>query len=166
MLVADCLKTAKNIGFKLLQFNAVVETNTHARHLYEKMGFRQLGTIPNGFRMKDGHYENICPYYIELDGVPKNKPRCSVINNEAFLSNDSRFTSFTYGDTVIRFKTSDKLEKYTKIIEWDHGYIVVNAVYNGVEVEEYIDLIPILENLCIEPDEFLKNIEKVSIRYD
>lgn len=29
-------------------------------------GFRQIGTIPQGFRMKDGHYEDICPYYHEL----------------------------------------------------------------------------------------------------
>lgn len=65
-LVRDCMRKAKECGFLILQFNAVVETNTHARHLYEKMGFRQLGVIPNGFRMKDGHYENICPYYIEL----------------------------------------------------------------------------------------------------
>lgn len=65
-LVLDCIKTAKSIGFRVLQFNAVVETNTHARHLYERIGFHQLGVIPNGFRMKDGHYENICPYYIEL----------------------------------------------------------------------------------------------------
>lgn len=65
-LVRDCIRKAKECGFLILQFNAVVETNTHARHLYEKMGFRQLGVIPNGFRMKDGHYENICPYYIEL----------------------------------------------------------------------------------------------------
>ncbi len=50
----------------ILQFNAVVESNIHARHLYERIGFRQLGVIPKGFRMKDGHYENICPYYIEL----------------------------------------------------------------------------------------------------
>ena len=50
----------------ILQFNAVVETNTHARHLHERIGFRQLGVIPKGFRMKDGHYENICPYYIML----------------------------------------------------------------------------------------------------
>lgn len=65
-LVRDCIRKAKECGFLILQFNAVVETNAHARHLYEKMGFRQLGVIPNGFRMKDGHYENICPYYIEL----------------------------------------------------------------------------------------------------
>ena len=66
LLVKDCLENAKRLGFGVLQFNAVVETNIHARHLYERLGFKQLGTIPKGFRMKDGHYENICPYYHEL----------------------------------------------------------------------------------------------------
>ena len=65
-LVTDCLKRGKELGFRVLQFNAVVESNVHARHLYERLGFVQLGTIPGGFRMKDGHYENICPYYHEL----------------------------------------------------------------------------------------------------
>lgn len=65
-LVMDCLVQAKQHGFGVLQFNAVVATNTHARHLYERLGFTQLGTIPKGFRMKDGHYEDICPYYHEL----------------------------------------------------------------------------------------------------
>ncbi len=65
-LVIDCLNIAGELGFKILQFNAVVETNIHARHLYERLGFKQLGTIPGGFRMKDDHYENICPYYHEL----------------------------------------------------------------------------------------------------
>lgn len=65
-LVSDCLVQGKEHGFRVLQFNAVVATNIHARHLYERLGFTQLGTIPNGFRMKDGHYEDICPYYREL----------------------------------------------------------------------------------------------------
>lgn len=65
-LVLDCLKKGKELGFRLLQFNAVAENNIHARHLYERLGFKPLGTIPGGFRMKDGHYENICPYYREL----------------------------------------------------------------------------------------------------
>lgn len=65
-LVKDCLIQGKRLGFSILQFNAVVESNIHARHLYERLGFIQLGRIPNGFRMKDGHYENICPYYREL----------------------------------------------------------------------------------------------------
>lgn len=66
LLVTDCLAQARAHGFGILQFNAVVESNVHARHLYERLGFRQLGTIPGGFRMKDGHYENICPYYREV----------------------------------------------------------------------------------------------------
>ena len=28
----------------------------------EKLGFKQLGTIPNGFRLKNREYANICPY--------------------------------------------------------------------------------------------------------
>ena len=65
-LVRDCLGAAKALGFRILQFNAVVESNARARRLYEKLGFHQLGVIPGGFRMSDGHYENICPYSIEL----------------------------------------------------------------------------------------------------
>ena len=65
-LVTDCLVQAKKLGFKIMQFNAVVKTNANARHLYEKLGFIQLGTIKGGFKMKDGHYEDICPYYKEL----------------------------------------------------------------------------------------------------
>ena len=65
-LVFDSIRKARALGFHILQFNAVVESNTHARHLYERIGFQQLGVIPGGFRMKDGKYENICPYYYEL----------------------------------------------------------------------------------------------------
>ncbi|MCD8396433.1 MAG: GNAT family N-acetyltransferase [Lachnospiraceae bacterium] len=65
-LVSDCLVQGKAHGFRVMQFNAVVASNTHARHLYERLGFVQLGVIPGGFRMKDGHYEDICPYYHEL----------------------------------------------------------------------------------------------------
>lgn len=66
-LVMDCLKQGKIHGYRILQFNAVVASNIHARHLYERLGFIQLGVIPGGFRMKDGHYEDICPYYHELE---------------------------------------------------------------------------------------------------
>ena len=62
-LVRDCLARAGERGFRILQFNAVVATNTAARRLYERLGFRQLGVIPGGFRMKDGRYADICPYY-------------------------------------------------------------------------------------------------------
>lgn len=65
-LVRDCLEQAGRHGFRILQFNAVVESNLAARHLYERLGFRQLGVIPGGFRRRDGRYENICPYFREV----------------------------------------------------------------------------------------------------
>ncbi|MEG2144956.1 MAG: GNAT family N-acetyltransferase [Oscillospiraceae bacterium] len=65
-LVADSIIEGKSHGFSILQFNAVVAANIHARHLYERLGFTQLGVIKKGFRMKDGHFEDICPYFIEL----------------------------------------------------------------------------------------------------
>jgi hypothetical protein len=86
--------------------------------------------------------------------------------NEAILSSDEQFTSFTFNGIKVRFRTSSSLEKYTKVLEWDKGYIVVMAKYKGTgEEEEYIDLIPILENLYIDADEFLKPIKKVRIEY-
>ncbi len=84
----------------------------------------------------------------------------------AILSSDRNFTSFTYDHHVIRFRTSSRLERYTKVMEWVHGYLVVMAKYEGMEeIEEYIDLIPILENLYFDADEFLKPIKKVGIVY-
>lgn len=65
-LVKDSLVQGKHYDFTILQFNAVVATNTFARQLYERLGFVQLGVIPGGFRMKDGHYEDIYPYYYLL----------------------------------------------------------------------------------------------------
>lgn len=66
LLVTDCLKKAKELGYKILQFNAVVATNTSALALYKKLGFVQLGVIPGGFLMKDGHYEDIIVHYHTL----------------------------------------------------------------------------------------------------
>ena len=65
-LVLDCLAQAKVKGFRVMQFNAVVANNTHALHLYERIGFKKLGVIPQGFRMPDGHYEDIIPHYYVL----------------------------------------------------------------------------------------------------
>lgn len=65
-LVRDCIAQARALGFRILQFNAVVHSNVPARSLYEKIGFTALGTIPGGFLMPDGHYEDIVPYYLAL----------------------------------------------------------------------------------------------------
>lgn len=66
ILVRHCMAKAKELGFGVLQFNAVVRTNESALKLYKKLGFTQLGVIPKGFLMKDGLYEDIIPHYISL----------------------------------------------------------------------------------------------------
>lgn len=49
-LCTEALRWAGEEGFRAMQFNAVVESNTHAVKLYESLGFRVIGTIPEGFR--------------------------------------------------------------------------------------------------------------------
>lgn len=66
LIVKDSINRARALGFRILQFNAVVATNIHARHLYQRLGFKELGTIPGGFRMPDGSFEDIVPQFICL----------------------------------------------------------------------------------------------------
>ena len=65
-LVRDSMQSARDLGFRILQFNAVVASNEGALRLYSKLGFTQLGTIPGGFMMKDGSYADIIPHWIAL----------------------------------------------------------------------------------------------------
>ena len=44
-LVRHCMETARDLGFRVLQFNAVVRTNTPALALYRRLGFVQLSVI-------------------------------------------------------------------------------------------------------------------------
>jgi L-amino acid N-acyltransferase YncA len=65
-LVRDSLRMAREAGFRIMQFNAVVSTNKAAIHLYEKIGFKRLGVIPEGFLLGDGSYTDILLYYYYL----------------------------------------------------------------------------------------------------
>ena len=83
----------------------------------------------------------------------------------AYLSNNGEYTTFTFGGRTLTFLTSKSLERYTSIKEWDNGYLVVMAKYTTrpTEEEEYIDLVPILENLHMNVDEFLNPIQHVEV---
>lgn len=48
-MVRYALDWAREQGFSGMQFNAVVETNTSAVKLYERLGFRIIGTVPGAF---------------------------------------------------------------------------------------------------------------------
>lgn len=65
-LVKDCLKIAHEKKFKILQFNAVVASNIHAIHLYERLGFTKLGKVPSGFLLPNENYEDIYLFYHEV----------------------------------------------------------------------------------------------------
>ncbi len=65
-LVTHCIAMCRELSFGILQFNAVVATNEAALRLYRKLGFKQLGIIPRGFRRKDGSYQDIIPHYIAI----------------------------------------------------------------------------------------------------
>jgi GNAT superfamily N-acetyltransferase len=50
------LATARHDGFRAMQFNAVVETNAAAVHLWGSLGFEILATVPEAFRHPTAGY--------------------------------------------------------------------------------------------------------------
>ena len=86
----------------------------------------------------------------------------------AYLSSVGRYTIFKFRDQRLKFIAPYSLERYRTVTHWDDGYIVVMTKYAHAaeEVEEYIDLRPILDELCMDKEEFLQPIRKVEVRYD
>ena len=87
--------------------------------------------------------------------------------HEAILTSAGGFTAFSFGGYNIRFKAPYSLERYTDVVKWENGYLVVMAKYrhHSEPEEEYIDLKPILNGLYIDCDAFLKPIKSVRIAY-
>lgn len=102
--------------------------------------------------------------FFEIVWYDKTKGADSM-NDIATLGNAAGFSVFSFGNHVIRFKAPYSLERYTSVKEWDNGYLVVMAKYrhNSQPEEEYIDLLPILNRLYINGQEFLKPIKGVAI---
>lgn len=86
----------------------------------------------------------------------------------AILSSKNQYTIFRFGNDIFRFRAPYSLDYYSEIKEWDHGYIAVMTKYHHDQnlIEEYIDLVPILENLYYDADEYLDQIKEVKIQYD
>ena len=53
-------------GFRGVQFNAVVETNAPAVHLWQALGFRIVGTVPGAFRHRSLGYVGLHVMYLDL----------------------------------------------------------------------------------------------------
>ena len=56
----------RRTGFRAIQFNAVVETNTAAVRLWESLGFTIIGTVPGAFRLPSGEYVGLHVMYLAL----------------------------------------------------------------------------------------------------
>jgi GNAT superfamily N-acetyltransferase len=65
-LCEDMIAWARDRGFRGIQFNAVVETNTHAVKLYRSLGFEVIGTVPEAFRHPTEGYVGLHVMYLRL----------------------------------------------------------------------------------------------------
>jgi GNAT superfamily N-acetyltransferase len=57
---------AREAGFRAIQFNAVVETNAPAVHLWQSLGFRILATVPGAFSHPEHGYVGLHVMYRDL----------------------------------------------------------------------------------------------------
>jgi L-amino acid N-acyltransferase YncA len=57
---------ARAAGYRAIQFNAVVETNTGAVRLWQSLGFRILTTVPGAFDHAEHGYVGLHVMYLEL----------------------------------------------------------------------------------------------------
>ena len=67
---ADCLREARSQGYEAMQFNFVVSTNTRAVALWQRLGFRVIGTLPRAFRHGTLGFVDALVMYRELDDIP------------------------------------------------------------------------------------------------
>jgi len=61
------LELAAGLGYRGMQFNTVVSTNAVALHLWRSLGFRIVGTVPDGFRLPDG---STVSHYVMYRALP------------------------------------------------------------------------------------------------
>lgn len=60
------VRWARAGGYRGVQFNAVVETNAPAVHLWQTLGFRIVGTVPGAFRHPEHGYVGLHVMYLDL----------------------------------------------------------------------------------------------------
>src|SRR5205085_12413356 len=54
-----CLKEARRLGFRAMQFNFVVSTNGSAVKLWQTLGMKIVGTLPGAFRHPQKGYVDV-----------------------------------------------------------------------------------------------------------
>jgi L-amino acid N-acyltransferase YncA len=65
-MAEHCLSEARRIGFRAIQFNFVICTNTRAIHLWKQIGFKIVGTLPGAFRHPEKGYVDVYVMFLSL----------------------------------------------------------------------------------------------------
>ena len=65
-MAEHCLNEASRRGFRAMQFNFVISTNTTAIHLWEQLGFKIVGTLPGAFHHPRKGYVDVYVMYRSL----------------------------------------------------------------------------------------------------
>ena len=60
------IQQARELGFRAMQFNAVVATNERALALWRSLGFEVVGTVPDAFRHAGADETDLCIMYRRL----------------------------------------------------------------------------------------------------
>jgi L-amino acid N-acyltransferase YncA len=65
-MAEHCLSEARRMGFRAMQFNFVVSTNTRAIYLWDQLGFKIVGTLPGAFRHPEKGFVDVYVMYRSL----------------------------------------------------------------------------------------------------
>jgi L-amino acid N-acyltransferase YncA len=65
-MAKHCLSEARRLGFRAMQFNFVVSTNTSAIHLWQQLGFKIVGTLRGAFRHPEKGYVDVYVMFCSL----------------------------------------------------------------------------------------------------
>ena len=65
-MAEHCLSEARRLGFRAMQFNYVISTNTAATRLWQDLGFEIVGTLASAFRHPDKGYVDVYVMYRSL----------------------------------------------------------------------------------------------------
>ena len=65
-MAEHCLSEARRLGFRAMQFNYVISTNTAAIRLWKDLGFEIVGTLASAFRHPDKGYVDVYVMYRSL----------------------------------------------------------------------------------------------------
>ena len=65
-MAEHCLREARRLGFRAIQFNYVISTNTAAIKLWQDLGFEIVGTLPHAFHHPQKGYVDAYVMYRSL----------------------------------------------------------------------------------------------------